>query len=173
MTSQPPLSLGDSKTFSHFQCITAFDPLYPIVMSNIKGNPTGSANEKSWLVQAKCTLSWIEFLLSLVIRSCLNIVTFGFPPKYRERLKFFEALVPDSDERWSTPPEFSDRGSKDKSSQKSMREKQQVVNFYLFHNVLLLNQAFCLPHSGGVGSTKYRGMHLPVLLQTILHVGLT
>ncbi|KAF8592966.1 hypothetical protein BDV93DRAFT_567088 [Ceratobasidium sp. AG-I] len=70
------------------------------------------------------------FKLTDVVWTYVCIITLGFPAKYSQRLVLFEDLVPrNSDgqalERWSTSPEFSDRGDKGKGSQKTMREKQQ------------------------------------------------
>ncbi|KAB5591625.1 hypothetical protein CTheo_4925 [Ceratobasidium theobromae] len=53
----------------------------------------------------------------------MSTLTFGFPIKYRERLRLFEDLVPTS-EAWSTPATYSDRGVEG-SSRKTMRQKQQ------------------------------------------------
>ncbi|KAJ1306406.1 hypothetical protein OPQ81_007411 [Rhizoctonia solani] len=52
------------------------------------------------------------------------LATFGFPAKYRERLRLFEGLHDLKDAPWSTPATHSDRGHKDDSRQ-SMRQKQQ------------------------------------------------
>lgn len=75
------------------------------------------------------------------------VITLGFPAKYLQRLELFIELVPKDDEgkdipRWSTSPEFSDRGGKGKGSQRTMREKQQVSK-RLFCRILLLTQVLC------------------------------
>jgi hypothetical protein len=55
----------------------------------------------------------------------LCLMTLGFPAKYRERLRLFEDLIELSDEPWTEPPTYSDRGDA-VSNEKSMRQKQQV-----------------------------------------------
>lgn len=62
---------------------------------------------------------------------CISVLGLGFPAKYRERLYLFEDLVPQSDIPWSTAPEYSDRGAKGKGTQRTMREKQQVIKCLL------------------------------------------
>lgn len=65
--------------------------------------------------------------VALWIWKCISYIGLNFPTKYRERLRLFEDLDPGSEEPWSTPPEYSDRGDKGKGKQKTMREKQQVI----------------------------------------------
>ncbi|KAG8718159.1 hypothetical protein FRC09_013095 [Ceratobasidium sp. 395] len=60
----------------------------------------------------------------------LCLFTLWFPEKYRERLTYFEGLVPDKDKYgneippWSSPKTFSDRGEKG-DERLTMRQKQQ------------------------------------------------